>query len=262
MSGFYVRKFLLIVILFSQFTVKGQETALTGVYQGNSLYIKNPYDAATDQFCIESISINKKEIDLDLKLSAIKLNFKNVDLFTPVAVKIRHKEGCKPRFINPESILFHSSFKFDSLFITDSLLMWRTKGDSREGVYLVEKLADSYWDEVSTVNAKGDFEGADYVYFPSYDEGGNKYRIKYSLPNGRFLYSQELEIYHYNEPITFSPKSVTDKITLSRHSDFEIMDAEGNVILSGSGREIPLRRLKKGDYRIYLEGYSDTFIKK
>ncbi|MFY0652925.1 MAG: hypothetical protein JXQ96_12860 [Cyclobacteriaceae bacterium] len=258
-----MRYLLLISLILSLFTAYGQETVLTGVYQGHSLYIQNPYDAETDKFCIQSISVNKKEIDLNLRLSAIKLNFSKVDLFTPVIVKINHADSCKPKFINPEAILFHSSFKYDSLFISDSLIRWHTKGDKREGVYTVEKLAGGgYWNEVSTIKAKGEFEGADYVYFPLYDEGGNKYRIKYSLPNGRFLYSEEMEIFHFNDPITFSPKSVTDKITLSRPSDFQIMNSDGEVILSGSGRVIPLRRLKKGDYMIYLDGYTDSFIKK
>lgn len=257
-----MKKFLLVFILFFSFGLKAQETLITGVYQGHSLYIKNPYNKELGKFCINSIKVNHREIDIDLKLSALKLDFKEWDLFSPVVVRVYHDEVCKPRFVNPEAILFHSSFKYDSLFISDSLIMWHSKGDKKEGLYTIEKLADDYWEEVSTIRAKGDFEGADYIYFPEYDVGGNKYRIKYSLPNGRFLYSKELEIFHYNEPITFTPKSVTDIITLSRYSDYEIMDLEGNVILSGSGKVIPLRRLKKGDYMIYLEGYSDNFIKK
>lgn len=250
------------LFVLSQFCLIAQETVLTGVYQGHSLYIKNPYGVQTDKFCIESISVNKKEIDINLRLSALKLDFKNEDLFIPIVVKIKHSESCKPKFINPDAILFHSSFKYDSLFISDSLIRWHTKGDKREGLYTIEKLAENYWDEVSTINSKGEFEGADYVYFPDFKPGGNKYRIKYSLPNGRFLYSEELELFHYDDPITFTPKSVSDKITLSRHSDYEILDLEGNVIVSGSGKIIPLRLLKKGDYMIYLEGYSDRFNKK
>ncbi len=257
-----MKKLWLIFIMWGFGEVLAQETVLTGVYQGNSLYIKNPYDAASDSFCIESISINKKNIQTDFKLSAIKLNFKDVGLFTPVVVKIKHKENCKPRFINPEAIRFHSSFKFDSLAITDSLIQWHTKGDSREGNYILEKLQGDYWQEITTIQAKGDFEGANYIYFPDYTEGGNKFRIKYTLPDGRYLYSSEMEVFFYKEPITFTPKSVTDKITLSRHSEFQIMNAEGEVILSGAGRVIPLRRLKKGDYTIYLDGYTDNFIKK
>jgi hypothetical protein len=257
-----VRTILFSLFLLSQVNLKAQETVLTGVYQGHSLYIKNPYEPEIDKFCIQSITVNKKKIDINLRLSALKLNFKNEDLFTPIIVRIKHDEGCKPKFINPESILFHSSFKYDSLFISDSIMSWHTKGDKREGVYIIEKLAEGYWDEVATINSKGEFEGADYVYFPSFKPSGNKYRIKYSLPNGRFLYSEELEVFQFDDPITFSPKSVSDKITLSRYSEYEILDMEGNLIVSGAGRVIPLRKLKKGDYMIYLEGYTDRFNKK
>ena len=241
---------------------------LTGVFQGHSLYVKNPYILEQDNFCIESISVNKRDVDIDNKLTAIKLNFDGVDLYSPVMVKVYHKDSCRPKFVNPEAILFHSSFKYDSLYITDSLMYWHTKGDKREGIYTIEKLAGFEWLEESTIKAKGEFEGADYIYFPLFEDGGNKYRIKYSLPSGRFLYSNELEVFHYPEPITFKPKSVTDKITLSQFADYRILDLEGNVIVSGSGRVIPLRRLKKGDYMLYLEGQTQSaaatypFVKK
>lgn len=240
----------------------GQETAITGVNKGHSLYIQNTYQKETNEFCINEIIINDRALDANLKLSAIKLNFKSVDLFAPVSVKVMHKESCKPRFINPESILYHSSFKFDSLFLNDSILTWTTKGDRREGKFIIEQLKADFWESVEKIRSKGIFEGTQYVFFPLHHDGGNKYRIKYELPNGRFLYSKEMEFVYYPEPVTFSPRVVQDRITLSRNAEYEIMNSIGDVILRGQAKEIPLRLLKPGDYVILIEGLSDSFVKK
>lgn len=258
-----MRCVLFIVALLSGWTfAHGQETAITGVFKGQSLYVQNPYDRTSNEFCINRIHINSRLVDINLRLSALKLNFKSIDLFTPVSVKIDHKESCKPKIINPEAILFHSSFKFDSLFLNDSILTWTTKGDRHEGNFTVEQLRGDFWDPVEKLRAKGIFEGTQYVYFPVHHDGGNKYRIKYSLPNGRFLYSKEMEFVYYPEPVTFSPKVVQDRITLSRNAEYEIMNSGGDVILRGQAKEIPLRRLKPGDYFIHIEGMSESFVKK
>lgn len=237
---------------------KGQKAVLSGVYQAQSLYIQNPYLISEQKYCIDTISINKRDIYVNPQLSAVKLDFENEALFTPVIVMIKHNRNCKPKFINPEAILYHSAFKFDSLVANDSLIRWHTKGEKRNGLYSVEKLVGTSWQVISTVKPKGQFEGAEYAYFPEFDQGGNRFRIKYSLPDNRYLYSEEAEMFYFADPITFTPKSVVDNMTLSQHADYQIMDLKGNVILSGSGRVIPLRKLKRGDYFIYLEGDTES----
>lgn len=261
-----MRNIIILLLSISPFLIKAQTdtTSLTGVYKGHSLYIQNSYEVKYDAFCIEDIYINKKIQRLNLNLSAIKVNFKGVDLFTPVSVQVVHGDSCKIRIVNPEAVLYHTSFKFDSLYLNDSIMHWYTKGDKRDGMFIVEKLHnEDYWEEVKRIRAKGRFDGAQYVYFPEHEAGGNKFRIRYELPNGRFLYSKEMEFSYYPDPITFSPKVVQDEIILSRSSIYEIMDSGGNVILRGQGDEIPLRLLKPGDYSIVLEGQpAETFIKK
>ncbi|MFY0652990.1 MAG: hypothetical protein JXQ96_13190 [Cyclobacteriaceae bacterium] len=240
------------------FTAVSQQTVLSGVYQGKNLYIQNPYLIEENKFCIDSISINQKNIDLNMQHSAINLNFENEKLFAPVLVLINHKNNCKPRIINPDAIRFHSTFRFDSLVARDGLLMWYSKGEKTNSYYCVEKLFGTNWQVVSTVKSKEIFEGTNYEYQPEIEQGGNIFRIKYALRDGRHLHSNEIQMFHFENPITFSPKSVKDKMTLSRHADYQIMDMKGNIVASGSGKIIPLRKLKMGDYKIYLEGETES----
>ncbi|PIB35838.1 hypothetical protein BFP72_10760 [Reichenbachiella sp. 5M10] len=240
----------------------GQDVHLTGVNKGESLYIKNPYLVDRESFCIQSIEVNGKVTQTNLRLTAIRLGFSDVELYSPVSIKISHADSCQPKIINPEAILYYSSFKFDSLVLNDSILHWYTKGDRTEGRFVVEQLSVDHWEEVMTIRAKGRFDGAQYAYFPEQKDGGNKYRIRYELPNGRYLYSDEIEYYHYPDGVTFSPKVVTDFMYLSREARFEILNSQGEIILQGTAKKIPLRRLQPGDYSIVLEGDLDTFVKK
>jgi len=244
------------------FDVSAQEINLTGVFKGNSLYIQNPYNVETKEFCVTEVKINGKMTTSNLKLTAINIPFNGFELYSPVTVSVIHGDSCKPKIVNPDAILYHSAFKFDSLVVNDSVMHWYTKGDSEGAMYYVEKLDVDIWDVVQEVRSKGRFQGTQYVYFPEHKEGGNKYRIKYQLPNGRYLYSMEYEHFHYPSGVTFSPRVVKDVINLSRAARYEITDADGETILKGQGKTISLRRLVPGDYSIILEGNVDTFVKK
>jgi hypothetical protein len=257
-------KYNLLFLIFLNFTfalAQDGELLLTGVFKGESIYIQNPYDADSDRFCIQQIVINGKTRPVNLSLTAVRLNFDQFDLYTPVTIQIHYGDSCKPKIVNPEAVLYHSSFKYDSLVLNDSIMHWYTKGDRRDGRYEIEQLKGDMWDLVKTMRSKGRFDGAQYVYFPTHRDGGNKYRIKYVLPRGRYLYSAEMEYYHYPEGVSFSPRVVTDKMNLSREASFQILK-DGEVILKGKGKVIPLRKLAPGDYSIILDGDEDTFVKK
>lgn len=257
-----VRYLCLIGFLTLSHLVDAQEIVLTGVNKGEAVYVKNPYVISKAGFCVQSIFVNGKKSNANVNLTAIRLNLDEVELYSPVHIQVMHADSCQPRIVNPEAVLYYSSFKFDSLVMRDSVLHWYTKGDRRDGKFIIEKLKNQYWDEVQVVRPKGRFNGATYAYIPELADGGNKFRIKYELPDGRFLYSEEIEYYYYPQGVTFSPKVVTNMMYFSREARYEIMNSSGEIILQGTAKEIPLRRLEPGDYSINLEGELDTFVKK
>lgn len=252
---------LLLLLLVTPMVAIGQELSITGVYQGKPLFIQNPL-VSTNQFCITDIYLNGRSLNLNLKISAIEIDFKNIDLYTPVSVRITHDSLCLPKIVNQQAVFWHSSFRFNSVVVSDEELKWSTRGERERAIYTIEKLNGEEWLDVSVVESKADFAASEYIYYPEHSEGANKYRIKYEPPSGNYLYSDEVEVVFYKEPITFSPKVVSDKITLSKAAPFEILDANENVILAGSSKEIPLRLLKPGSYFIVLDGNKESFVKK
>jgi hypothetical protein len=76
------------------------------------------------------------------------------------------------------------------------------------------------------------------------------------------FYSKVIEFDPNAEPITFFPKSVTSKITLSRPTGYEVVDAKGKVLKKGTGTEISLAELKSGVYYLNIENRREKFFKK
>ncbi|MEO9484805.1 MAG: hypothetical protein ABJG47_15200 [Ekhidna sp.] len=253
-------------MLFAQMTPK-VETNLAGVYKGKTLFIQNPFDKADKRFCIETIYINEEYLDINYKLSAIKLDFEGFDLNTPVKIRVVHRDTlCVPVIINPEAILFHTIFRFTAVTLTDSALVWQTKGETGVGgEFEIEKLNNGIWIDQEVRESLGRYEGADYTHFPNLEEGANKYRIKYNFPRGSrvgHLYSWEVDFDHYPEPVEFTPKSAKTKVYLSRSTHYEIYDAGSKLVLDGQGTVIDVTVLRQGQYVIYFNGKDPgTFIK-
>lgn len=251
--------------IFSQVAPK-IETNLAGVYQGKTLFIQNPFDKSDRRFCIEKIYINEQELDINYKLSALKIDFNGYDLYTPVKVRLVHKDSiCAPTIINPEAILFHTIFRFVDVLLTDSALVWSTKGESGRGEFEIEKLRNGVWVDQEVREALGRYEGAEYRFFPNLEEGANKYRIRYNFPPGRrvnYLYSREVDFDFYPEPVEFNPKSAKTRVYLSRYTHYEIYNAGRELVLEGQGKEIDVTVLRQGQYVIYFNGRDPgTFIK-
>lgn len=232
------------------------EINLAGVYQGKTLFIQNPFDKVNKRFCVEEILINERRAEINYKLSAIKLDFEGYDLNTPVRIKVLHKDSvCNSVIINPEAILFHTIFRFTEVSLTDSALVWKTKGERGKGNFVVEKLYNGIWIDKENLEASANYSGSEYSFYPNLEEGANKYRIRYNFPAGNrigHLYSRELDYDFYPEPVEFSPKLVKTRITLSRSSHYEIYDEGNNLVLEGQGVEIDVRVLRRGRYIIYF----------
>ena len=242
------------------------ETNLAGVYQEKTLFIQNPYNRQTKEFCIQEVQINGQKLEANYNLSALKLDFQGFDSYTPVKIKILHKDTlCTPIIINPEAVLFHTIFRFTEISLNDSVLYWFTKGERGLGEFEVERLYNGIWVDQEVQQATGVYEGQAYAYYPNLEEGSNKYRIKYLFPQGSridHLYSQEMEFEFYPERVEFKPKSAKTRLYLSRSTHYEIYDKGNTLVLEGQGSEIDVTVLRRGNYVIYFNGRDPgSFIK-
>ena len=233
---------------------RSNDVTLAGVYQGLPLFIKNSYNRQSNGFCISDVYLNDTRLPLNYQLSALKIAFKETDLFTPVSIRVIHADSlCEGEIVNPEAILFHSSYKFLTVSLTDTALYWTTEGEREIGTYVVEKLQDGIWVPEKEIPADAKFEFAAYIFHPFFEEGPNKYRVKYEFGTGRYLYSQEVEYEHYPDPVSFEPLTTNHKLYLSRSAFFEVFNQKSEMVLSGTGTEVNVGGLRPGDYVIYFD---------
>lgn len=236
------------------------EIFYTGVYQGKPLFIQNPYLLETKGYCIREITINRKRVNINYEVSALLLDFEEVNKFSPVSIHIVYSDStCVPILLNPESIRYHSVFSFEKIVVTDSSLVWRARGEGDEASYEVEIFDLGDWEVVNLRKSNGDYSRSEYTYFPVYEEGTNKFRIKYTSKNGT-LYSEEIEHVFYPEPITFERKGNT--LVLSRSCSYVITDEKNTEVMYDAGKEIDITALKHGNYYILFNDTQSELFRK
>jgi hypothetical protein len=196
----------------------------------------------------------------NIQSSAYEIDLSHLKDQDPVSIKITHKDDCKPKILNPQVIKASSTFAFSSFHVEKDKIIWATKGEKPKGKHFIEHFVNNSWMVVK------ELAGKESVIVNTYNEvakshhsGLNKYRIKYIEHEGQIFYSPVVEFVSDLPPIDFYPKRVTDKIYLTpREAVFELLDAYGNVVKKGNGKEIDMTDLGSGVY--YLNTDNKTFI--
>ena len=88
----------------SKITNTGTSIILEGHYNGNNLFVKNPYRDDGFGFCINEILINgdrtsdeiaSETIEIDLKASGVMEGHE-------ITIELKHNKGCEPTILNPD----------------------------------------------------------------------------------------------------------------------------------------------------------------
>ena len=254
---------ILIFIAFcGQIRAQNVEFTLTGEYQGKNIYVQNPLSADKVNFCTSEIYLNEQLVSTAPKTSAFEIDLSTLTVGDPVFIKVVHKEGCTPKVINPQVVRSKSKFQFLNVNADALSVHWSTAGELPYGKFFLEHYRNKSWINIKTVSGQGSFEANQYDVEPEHHSGDNKYRIKYVQSDGKIFFSQVFDYFNNAEPISFFPTMVVDRITLSRASDYAVVDSYGNEIVRGNGVEIELEQLKAGLYFLYVDNREEKFVKK
>lgn len=238
------------------------EFTATGEYQGKNIFIQNPLSKDKMNFCTTEVFLNGKLVTTAPKTSAFAIDLSGLKVGDPVFIKVAHREGCAPKIINPQVLRSKSKFEMLSAYADGLSIHWATTGELPNGKFFVEHYKNKKWVNVAVLNGKGNFDANQYTVEPEHHTGDNKYRLKYLQSDGRVFYSRVFDYFNDAEPISFSPALVEDKITLSRESDYAVVDSYGNQIAQGKGSVINLNALKEGLYYLYVDNREEKFVKK
>lgn len=238
------------------------EIELSGVYQGKNLYIHNPAISPGGDFCTIRIFVNGEAVISNPTTSAFEVDLSSVNLGDSVTIKIVHHDECKPVIINPQVIKPKNQFRFLRIDLKSDELGWTTAGDQKGDCYYLEKRIADKWIMIKSLKAAGVAEENSYSVGIMNSIGDNKYRIKCIQSDGSIIYSPLVTYYSQDDPVTFYPTQVEDKIYLSRIASYEVLDVHGNLMTNGNEKEIDVNGLHSGLYYLILDDKTEKFYKK
>ncbi len=239
---------------------------LEGHYQGKNLYVQNPFAGAGVGFCVFEVTVNGDVTTDEINSSAFEIDFNNFQfqLGTPLIVKIKHKDDCKPKVLNPEVLKPKSTFDVVSMNAEkDGVFNWKTSNETGKLTFVVEQFRWNKWVKVGEVDGNGTAGENAYTFKLDPHSGENQVRVKQVDYSGKPRYSQSVKFMSASEKITFSPIKASTDIKFTAETLFEIFDSYGNIVKKGYGNSVDVSNLNKGIYYInYDNSTGETFVKK
>ena len=243
----------------------GDVIVLEGHYQGKNLYVQNPFAGSGVGFCTFEVTINGEVTTDEINSSAFEIDFtaRGLKIGDPVIVKIKHKDDCRPKVLNPEVLKPKSTFDVVSMEVTkDGGLTWKTKGETGKLPYIIEQFRWNKWIKAGEVEGVGTPGENSYNFDVTLHHGQNQFRVKQVDYSGKPRYSQSVKVMSTVPEVTFSPIKVKDVIKFTSETLFEIYDQYGNIVKKGYGSEADVENFKKGIYFLNYDNKMEKFVKK
>lgn len=236
---------------------------IQGSYLGKNLFVRNPINPANNTFCVLNISVNGRELQDLPRSSAIQIDLSAFQLNDPVEIRVTHKAGCEPAFINPDVLTNQRGFAFLFTQVDDNSINWITAGETPGGYFQLEKMRWKGWQAIDSIAGKGQIDNNQYSVGAHHYSGDNAYRITYHTAAGELFVSNETNFYSLQKQVTFFPiEAVYDLITLSRPTDYEVYDEMGQLVRDGFGEYIDVDDLPVDrEYTIIIENEPAQFFK-
>ena len=264
-----MRFLLVLTIFFFTQILYSQDLVVKGIYQGDNVYVMNPFSPTGVGFCVYQVLVNGQPTHDEIHSSAFEIDLSafNLKIGDPVTIVLKHHEGCRPKILNPEVLKPRSTFNLESIKIDpkNKKLIWVTSGELGSLPFIVEQYRWNKWVKVATVKGKGTPGIHTYSVNIHFHSGLNRFRIKQVDYTKKPRYSPVVTYKSNQPPVKFKPgngKRVSDKIVFTAKTDYEIYDYYGRLMKKGYGKEVDVSDLPKGTYFLNYDNKTEIFIKK
>lgn len=266
-----MKKYILIIlsIFFGlQISFADSEIKIAGIYQGENLYVMNPFSPNGVGFCIYEVLVNGQISTDEISSSAfeIDLSIYNFSLGDNVEIIIKHKEGCTPQILNPEVLMAKSTFTVESINVTKAgVLTWISTGEVGSLPYYVEQFKWNKWVKITTVNGIGSPGIHNYSANVHFTSGINKFRVKQIDHSKKPRYSEIVTYKNIAPAVTFKPgngNKTSKEIQFSQSTEYEIYDYYGQLKKKGYGSSVDVSSYDNGTYFINYDNKTESFEKK
>lgn len=261
--------FFFVLLAFTGFS-QGGVIILEGNYQGKNLYVQNPFQNGGVGFCVSEVLVNGNITTDETNSSAFEIDLKahKLNIGDKVEIKIKHKDDCKPKILNPEVLKPKSTFEVISMTIDkDGTVKWSTKSETGKLAYAVEQFRWNKWVKVGEVEGAGTPATNNYTFKITLHSGKNMVRVRQTDYSGQPRLSKPVEVVSAVPDITFAPVKASKDINFVANDKpietmYEIYDQYGNVVKRGYGDKIDVSNLAKGGYFLNYDNKMGEFYKK
>jgi hypothetical protein len=261
---------LLLLFSFKAFP-QGGVIILEGNYQGKNLYIQNPYGSGGVGFCVTEVLVNGNITTDEINSSAFEVDFKphKLNVGDKVEIKIKHKEDCKPKVLNPEVLKPKSTFEVVSMTVDkDGTIKWSTKSETGKLPFAVEQFRWNKWVKVGEVDGNGTPTTNNYTFKVVPHSGKNQVRVRQTDYSGQPRLSKPVDFMAEVPEVSFAPVKASKDINFVSGGDkpietmYEIYDQYGNIVKKGFGSKVDVSNLPKGGYFLNFDNKMGEFVKK
>jgi hypothetical protein len=247
---------------------------LEGTYQGKVLYVQNPFASSSGVgFCVTEVKVNGNITTDEITSSAFEVDFKphKLNIGDKVIVQIFHKEGCKPKVLNPEVLKPKSTFEVIGMNADkDGTLTWTTKSETGKLSFVIEQFRWNKWVKVGEVEGMGTPTSNEYSFKIAPHSGKNTLRVRQTDYSGKPRLSKSVEFMSEVSEIDFGPLKTSKDLSFFKkgapdkpvETMYEIYDQYGNIVKKGFGNKVDVSNLPKGAYFINFDNSMGEFTKK
>lgn len=265
--------FILLIWAASSFSGQNNVIVVQGNYQGKALYVQNPFGPGGVGFCVTEVKVNDNITTDETNSSAFEIDLKahKLELGDKVEVKIVHKDGCKPKVLNPEVLKPRSTYEIVSMSAEkDGTFKWTTRSETGKLPFVVEQYRWNKWVKVGEVEGEGTPTTHEYTFKVSPHSGKNQLRVRQTDYTGQPRVSKSVEFTGTSPEVQYSPQKTSKEISFSTREKqsraietmYEIYDQYGNVVKKGYGSRVDVSNLPRGSYYLNFDNQMGEFTKR
>lgn len=239
--------------------------SINGNYYGKNLIVINPI--VNDEFAVESVIVNGITTSDEIKSSAFEIDFSllKLNIGDTVSVNIKYKSELEtPIIFNPEVIENNTSFVFSSVEIDKKAeyLFWSINAVESIEKFEVEQFRWEKWVHVAYVSPNDSVLKNVFQCKINSHNGKNAWRVKSISSNGNLSFSKPVKYSNRIPEVSMDNAKVSDKISFSASTMYQIYSDKGEKLLSGSASVIDVSTLQPGNYWINYDNKTESFKKK
>lgn len=243
--------------------ISAEELVVKGTYQGENIYVKNPFAPSGVGFCAYEVTVNGMITTDEINSSAfeIDLGVYGLNIGDDVSVVIRYKDDCTPMVLNANALQVQKPAKIESVKATDGKLTFNTTGETGPLPFIIEQYRWNKWVKVGEVKGVGHNKPNSYEAKIRTHSGINKFRVRQTTVNRKAQsFSKEAVVTSAAPKVSF--KSSNNEITFSGETLYEVYDQYGGIVFKGYGKTINISTLTKGKYYLNYDNSQGEFTRR